>query len=86
MKWIKRNTLAVTKLNDFKEWLVKDGWEIQKPKGEWEVLRAIKQCRKRPLLIYKRIDTNNETQLVHYTIEDRDMCVIRAFLKERKNG
>lgn len=81
-----RNTLAVTKLNDFKEWLVKDGWKLQEPKGYWEVLRATKQSRKRPLLIYKRIDTNNGTQLIHYTVEDRDMGVVMAFLKEQKNG
>lgn len=79
-----RNTLAVSRLNDFKEWLKTDGWEMQEPKGFWEVLRAVKPGRKRPLIIYERIDTNNGTKLVHYTVEDRDMGVVRAFLKGRQ--
>lgn len=81
-----RSTLAVSKLGDFKEWLKRDGWIIQEPKGYWEVLRAVKQGRKRPLIVYKRTDTNNDTELVHYTVEDRDMGVVWAFLKTRGEG
>lgn len=77
-----RSTLAVSKLDDFKEWLKTDGWDIQETKGFWEVLRATKKGRKRPIIIYKRIDTNSGTELVHYTVEDRDMGVVRAFLKD----
>ena len=81
-----RSTLAVSKLDDFKEWLKQDGWELQEPKGEWEVLRAVKLGRKRPLIAYKRIDTDNGTELVHYTVEDRDMGVVWAFLKSKMGG
>lgn len=45
-----RNTLHVKKLDAFKEWLTLDGWEIKQPKGDYEVLRAVKAGRK-PLLI-----------------------------------
>ena len=79
-----RSTLAVSQLEDFKKWLETDGWVIQKPKSFWEVLRAIKQDRKRPLIVYKRTDTNNGTKLVHYTVDDRDMGVVWAFLKACK--
>ncbi len=79
-----RSTLAVSKLDDFKEWLKADGWELQKTKGEWEVLRAVKTGRKRPLIVYERLETNNNTKLVHLTVEDGDMGVVMAYLKARK--
>lgn len=81
-----RNTLSVNKIDDFKVWLEKDGWQLQETKGFYEVLRAVKQGRKHPLIVYFRHDTNNETKLVHYTVLDRDMGVVRAYLKEKKNA
>ena len=81
-----RNTLCVKKLNDFKEWLISDGWEIQQPKGYYEVLRATKQSKKHPLIVYKRLDTNSGNNLFHYTIQDRDVGVLRAYLKARKQN
>lgn len=81
-----RNTLSVSKLEDFKTWLIKDGWEVQGTKGFYEALRAVKQGRKHPLIVYSRHDTNNGKELVHCTVLDRDMGVIRAFLKELQNG
>jgi hypothetical protein len=80
-----RCTLAVSKLNEFKEWLIKDGWTIQPTKGYWEVLRAVKAGKKRPLLIYKRMDTNAGNELVHYTVEDRDWRIVRQFINSRGN-
>ncbi len=81
-----RNTLCVENLNDFKEWLISDGWEIQQLKGYYEVLRATKQIKKYPLIVYKRLDTNNGKNLVHYTIQDRHVGVLRAYLKARKQN
>lgn len=79
-----RHTLAVSQLDDFKKWLEIDGWVIQKPKGFWEVLRAIKADRKSPLILYRRTATNKGFSLVHYTVKDRDMGVVCAFLKDKK--
>ena len=81
-----RHTLSVNKLQEFKEWLKRNGWIIQEPKGFYEVLRADKKGRKFPLIVYWRKATNNNKELVHYTVLDRDMGVIKAYLKERKNG
>lgn len=77
-----RNTLSVMKLDDFRSWLVADGWQIQVPRGFYEVLRATKEGRKHPLIVYWRHDTNGGKELVHYTVLDRDMGVVRAFLKK----
>lgn len=79
-----RHTLAVTKLDDFKEWLVSDGWQIQEPKGDYEVLRATKEGRKHPLIAYYRFTTNGGKELVHYTVSDRDSGVVGAYIRDRR--
>ena len=79
-----RNTLAVTKLDDFKAWLISDGWQIQEPKGYYEILRATKEGRKHPLIVYWRHDTNCGKELVHYTVADRDCGVVGAYIRDRR--
>ena len=81
-----RNTLSVKDIFEFKIWLEKDGWKLQETKGFYEALRAVKQGRKHPLIVYYRHDTNNGTELQHYTVLDRDMGVVWAYLKEKRNG
>ena len=81
-----RNTLSVNKLEDFKEWLISDGWRLHRTKGFYEVLRATKDGKIRPLIVYKRLDTNIGCDLVHYTLDDRDCGVLRAYLKARKDN
>lgn len=81
-----RHILTVSQLNDFKEWLISDGWEIQKTVGEWEVLRAIKQGKKHPLIVYSKLKTNNDTLLVHLTVLDRDEHIIWQYLKSKRRN
>ena len=76
-----RNTLSVKRLDEFKEWLEENGWQVQETKGFYEALRAVKENRKHPLIVYWRHDTNNGNELVHYTVLDRDMGIIRQFLR-----
>ena len=72
-----RYTLHISKLEDFKKWLVKDGWEIEEPKGNYEVLRARKYGRQNPLIVYAKADAKE-----HLSVMDRDSGVIGAFLKD----
>lgn len=74
-----RHTLHISKLEDFKKWLVKDGWEIEEPKGIWEVLRARKSGRQNPLIVYRKADAKE-----HLSIMDRDTGVVGAFLRDCK--
>lgn len=74
-----RSRLHISKLEDFKEWLIKDGWNIEEPKGTWEVLRARKTGRKNPLIVYTKIDAKE-----HLSVMDRDSGVIGAFLRDSK--
>lgn len=76
-----RHTLSVNILDKFKEWLVADGWQIQETKGYYEVLRATKESRKHPLIVYFKHNNNSGGNLAHYTVSDRDMGVVREFLK-----
>ena len=79
-----RNTLAVSKLEDFKIWLIFEGWKIVETKGYFEVLRAVKEGRKNPLIVYKRLSTDNGKELVHLSVLDRDIGVVNAYLRSRR--
>lgn len=72
-----RNTLHVNKLNDFRDWLEADGWDIYPCKGYFEVLRAVKGAR--VLIVYKRLG-----DIEHYTVTDKYVGVVKAFLRDRK--
>lgn len=74
-----RHTLHISKLEDFKKWLVKDGWKIEEPKGVYEVLRARKQGRQNPLIVYTKADAKE-----HLSIMDRDSGIVGAFLMDCK--
>lgn len=74
-----RSRLHINKLEEFKEWLVKDGWEIQEPKGTWEVMRARKAGRQNPLIVYTKMNAKE-----HLSVMDRDSGVIGAFLRDSK--
>ncbi|MFW5438859.1 hypothetical protein [Paenibacillus apiarius] len=77
-----RNTLHVKKLDAFKEWLTSDGWEIKQPKGDYEVLRAVKAGRK-PLLVFER----GKNGLTHLTVQESHTGVLWAFIKSiRQEG
>ena len=77
-----RHLLAVNKLEEFKNWLIKNGWKIEKTKGEYEVLRAVKSTRKLPLIVYKRLKDNLE----HFSVSDYNEKYVAHFIYDRKNG
>lgn len=74
-----RYTLHKNSLEDFQNWLVADGWEIEKPKGTYEVLRARKAGRSQPLIVYAKADAKE-----HLTVMDRDFEIVRAFFRDKK--
>lgn len=74
-----RHRLHINKLDNFREWLIKDGWELEEPKGLYEVLRARKSGRQNPLIVYKKNSAKE-----HLSVLDRDSGVLSAFLKSYK--
>lgn len=79
-----RNTLAVSKIDDFKNWIVNNGWVLQETKGFYEELRATKQGKTHPLIVYRRNGTDSGTDLKHLTVLDRDLYVVKEYLRSRK--
>ena len=76
-----RYTLHKNSLEDFQSWLVADGWETEKPKGIYEVLRARKAGRQQPLIVYTKADAKE-----HLTVMDRDLEIVGAFLRDKKKA
>ena len=75
----KRNLLHISKLEDLKKWLVKDGWELLPlSNNPYEVLRASKAGKQNPLIIYSGKSSE------HLSFADRDMPVIGAFIRDQK--
>ena len=75
----KRNVLHISKLEDLKKWLVKDGWEmLPLSNNPYEVLRASKAGKQNPLIIYSGKSSE------HLSFADRDMPVIGAFIRDQK--
>lgn len=75
----KRNVLHISKLENLKKWLVKDGWQLLPlSNNHYEVLRAGKAGRQNPLVIYSAKSSE------HLSFADMDMPVIGAFLRDQK--
>lgn len=75
----KTNKALLKKIEDFKNWLRGDGWQIEKTKGIYEVVRATKEGRK-PLIVYMRGSNGNERRAV----QNRDKGVVRAYKRDRE--
>lgn len=75
-----RHTLHINAIDDFKEWLTRDGWELKPTKGFYEVIRATKG--KRTFLAFKRLKDN----LQHLSTADKDAGIVRAYLKDKRGG
>ncbi|MCM3632883.1 hypothetical protein [Paenibacillus camelliae] len=73
-----RNRLHVKHLDKFKDWLVKDGWKLEKANSmSFEVVRARKG--KRVAVFY--YTTRSEE---HLSYEDKHNGIISQFLREVK--
>lgn len=74
-----RSLLHRSKIEDFEAWLREDGWQIEKTKGIYEVVRATKPNRK-PLIAYTRDNKGSE----HISVQERDESVVRAYIRDRR--
>lgn len=73
-----RHLLAINKLEDFRNWLLKNGWQIEETKGKYEVLRARKSTEKLPLIVYKK----DKDGLVHLSVSDWNTKYIYEFIND----
>ena len=72
-----RNLLHRSHLEEFKEWLIKVGYQIHDTKGLYEVLRASKGSKW--LIVYRK-DSLKE----HYSVRDIDYSTVGRFLRARR--
>lgn len=76
-----RNTLHISKLEAFKNWLIKDGWEILPlSKNPYEVLRASKIGISNPLIVYSGKSKE------HLSFANEWLPVVKAFLHKKTNA
>lgn len=65
-------------LQDLKEYLIRSGWKIEPPVGEYEVLRARKKDYPRPLLVHDRTSGG-----CGYSIDERDLKIYKGWKANR---
>lgn len=70
-----RHTLHIKHLEDFTSYVQKMGYEIQEPKGIYEVLRASKN--KDTIILYRK-----DSAKQHLTVCDKDIRVVISFLHQ----
>ena len=71
-----KHLLHKNRLMDFEAWLVENGWQLQEPKGKYEVVRAVnKSFQNVPLIVYTRQDSPE-----HYSVSDSNAKIIEMFL------
>lgn len=76
-----RHTLHRGELENFKQWLVDNGWDILPTKGNYEVLRARRYDWPRPLLVHERAGAGD-----HYSIDERDMRFYRTYFNQKRRS
>lgn len=77
-----RNLLARSRLEEFATWLGKQGYERQLA-GGFEELRM--KSAKDTVIIYTRYTQKNPSQF-HLTVQDKDIKLVRRFLRETRQG
>ena len=73
-----RHLLHKDKLDEFRDWLVSEGWNIYPSRGDYEVLRALSPKLKW-FIAYRRADVKE-----HYSVRDEDVGVLLRFLRRKK--
>lgn len=76
-----RNTLHISKLEKFKNWLINDGWELLPlSKNPYEVLRASKMGISNPLIVYSGKSKE------HLSFANEWLPVVEVFLHKKTNA
>ena len=77
-----RRTLAISKLDDFKEWLAGNSVTFQKTKGIYEVLRWKSDVKGEAMPIIFQKDSAK----VHLTCNESAATYLSAYFRHRKQG
>lgn len=75
-----RHILHKSKLEDFKVFLIRKGFEIQQLKGCYEVLRAKRKKPKRTVIVFQK-DSAKE----YLSLMDKDIPLVLEFIRQGDN-
>lgn len=74
-----RNALAISKLEDFKQWLDGNGVKFRKPKGIYEVLRWKSDIKGEAMpILFKK-----DSATVHLTCNESAKSYLTAYFRSR---
>ena len=77
-----RSALAISKLDDFKEWLAGKGVKFKKPKGDYEVLRWKSDVKGEAMpIVFINYSSN-----MHYSCNNSAATYLSAYFRHRKQG
>ncbi len=78
-----RGLLHKSKLGEFKQWLIDNGWQIEDhAKNNCAVLRARNEkISRHPLIVYER-----DKDTPHFTVQERHYWIVRMWLRDKKKG
>lgn len=71
--------LMLSDVQEFKSWLMQNGWDIEKIKSENEIVRMISDKHEKPLVIYKQTKES-----IFASVPDMWYDVVNAFYNEKK--
>lgn len=74
-----RTTVRHGMLEDLRQYLKSSGWKLERPVGEYEVLRARNSNYPRPLLVHDRTSGG-----CGYSVDDRDRRVYAGWQRNRR--
>ena len=75
-----RNTLAISKLEEFKEWLIEQGVKPLKPKGCYEVLRWKSDCKGEAMPVIFQKDSAT----VHLSCNESAYRFVKVWIRNKK--
>lgn len=78
-----RNSLHVSKLQEFRAFCEGRGWIVAAPKGEFEVLRMTKPNEQVPLIVHRRLASRTKTELQHLSVHGHSERMVRKFLNQK---
>lgn len=71
--------LALSDVQEFKSWLMQNGWHIEKVKSENEIVRMTSDKYEKPLVIYKQTKES-----IFASVPDMWYDVVNTFYNEKK--
>lgn len=74
-----KRKILISRLDSLKKWLIAEGWKIEKSRCSYEVLRATKEGRTVPFLVFVKRGEEKYAEVV-----DRGNKTIDAFINRKK--